>query len=49
LLKIKGLLPTNMHHSPTTSSSAAPPASFNVFPSPTYINTQVAGKHTEGL
>ncbi|CAF2249706.1 unnamed protein product [Rotaria magnacalcarata] len=43
-----GLLPTNMHPSPTTSSSTAPPASFNVFPPPTYINTQVAGKHTEG-
>ncbi|CAF4493020.1 unnamed protein product, partial [Rotaria magnacalcarata] len=36
-----------MHPSPTTSSSTAQPASFNVFPPPTYINTQVAGKHTE--
>ncbi|CAF1424011.1 unnamed protein product [Adineta steineri] len=43
-----GLLPTNMHPSPTTNSSAAPQASFPVFPSPSYMTTQVAGKHTEG-
>jgi len=45
-----GLLPTNMHPSPTTNSSAAPPASFPVFPSSSssYLTAQVAGKHTEG-
>ncbi|CAF3870745.1 unnamed protein product [Rotaria sp. Silwood2] len=43
-----GLLPTNMHSSPTTNSPVAAPASFSVFPSPTYITSQVAGKHTEG-
>jgi CUG-BP- and ETR3-like factor len=43
-----GLLPTNMHPSPTTNSPAAPPASFPVFSSSSYISSQVAGKHTEG-
>jgi CUG-BP- and ETR3-like factor len=43
-----GLLPTAMHPSPTTSSPAAPPASFPIFPSPSYLTSQVAGKHTEG-
>ncbi|CAF0756169.1 unnamed protein product [Rotaria sp. Silwood1] len=43
-----GLLPTNMHPSSTANSSIAPPASFSVFPSPTYITSQVVGKHTEG-
>jgi hypothetical protein len=43
-----GLLPNNMHPSPTTNSSAAAQASFPVFPSPSYMTSQVAGKHTEG-
>nr|BAK03068.1 predicted protein [Hordeum vulgare subsp. vulgare] len=43
-----GMLPANMHPSPTTNSSTAPQASFPVFPSQSYITAQVAGKHTEG-
>jgi hypothetical protein len=38
-----GLLPTS------TSPVAAASASFPVFSSPSYISSQVAGKHTEGL
>jgi CUG-BP- and ETR3-like factor len=43
-----GLLPTNIHQNPTTNSSVAPGASFPVFSSPSYLTSQVAGKHTEG-
>jgi len=39
-----GLLPTS-----TSPVAAAASASFPVFSSPSYISSQVAGKHTEGL
>jgi len=34
---------------PTSTSPVAASASFPVFSSPSYISSQVAGKHTEGL
>jgi hypothetical protein len=40
-----GLLPTST--SPVAAAAAS--ASFPVFSSPSYISSQVAGKHTEGL